>query len=88
MGVEALMPESYSARGFACYWRGQDSYGAEVQVSESSAAMVEGEDCGPWVWLRIAGGAISANKGSAHLDVREAIKVRDALTEFIEEATS
>lgn len=78
------MPESYSARGFACYVSLTDDYGAHVQVTESSAAMIEGEERGPWVWIMVEGGGITNNKGSAHLDIRDAIKVRDALTEFIQ----
>jgi hypothetical protein len=79
------MPASYSSRGFACYARLTDSYGADVQVNESSAATIEGEDRGPWVWIMITGGGITDNEGSAHLDIRDAVKVRDALTEFIDE---
>src|SRR5256885_3979689 len=79
------MPESYSPRGFAQYLTLQDSYGAEVRVYESSAAMMEGEDRGPWVWLNIEGGRLgSGNAGSSHLDIRHAVKVRDALSEFID----
>jgi hypothetical protein len=78
------MPESISPRGFACYVSLEDDYGASVQVTESSAAMCEGEDRGPWVWIKVEGGGIRDNKGSAHLDIRDAVRVRDALTEFIE----
>lgn len=78
------MPQTHTDRGFPVYAELTDSYGADVRVVESSRAMIEGEDDGPWVWIFVSGGAIDVNRGSAHLELKEAIAVRDALTEFID----
>lgn len=69
-------------RGFEKYAEFKDSYGGDVIVQESSAAM------GPHVWVWTAGGGIPAsggtNDGSAHLNAEQATILRDALTEFLE----
>jgi hypothetical protein len=75
----------YTQRGFRIYAEIKDAYGAEVDVIESSAAQFEGDDRGPWVWIFAKGGEIHNNDGSAHLDLRDAIRVRDALNVFIVE---
>jgi hypothetical protein len=73
-------------RGFHGYAEFTDSYGGTVRVQESSAAM------GPHCWVWSEGGGIPAsggtNDGSAHLNVEQAIQLRDALDEFIREAAT
>jgi hypothetical protein len=78
------MPLEHTGRGIAIYADLKDTYGADVHVIESSAAQIEGEDRGPWVWIYAAGGAVTGNDGAAHLDIRDAVKIRDGLTEFID----
>lgn len=68
-----------SERGFITYDRFEDSYGAEVKVTESSAAS------GPHVWVFIDGGGIEDNVGSSHLDPDQARRVRDALDTWLGE---
>lgn len=65
-------------RGFHGYAEINDTYGARVRVQDSSAAT---RTC---VWIFVEGGAVDGNNGSAHLTQRQAIVVRDALTEFID----
>lgn len=80
-------------RGFLGYGKFTDSYGNEVTVHESSAAM------GPHCWVRIEGEAhlrenprpfvglpygLAHADQSSHLTVDQAIKLRDALNEFID----
>jgi hypothetical protein len=77
----------YTQRGFRVYASLKDSYGAGVDVIESSAAQVEGEDHGPWVWVYVEGGVLTHNSGATHLDIRDAERIRDALNVFIVEHT-
>jgi hypothetical protein len=83
MTTETPPNRSVTPRGFDNYDQFTDSYGAEVRVRQSSAASA------PHVWLFIAGGRTAGpgapNDGSAHLDVEQARRVRDALDAFIEE---
>jgi hypothetical protein len=80
---ESTPNRSVTPRGFDTYDEFQDSYGAAVAIRQSSAAS------GPHVWLSIRGGGTAsherANDGSAHLDVEQAKRVRDALDTFITE---
>jgi hypothetical protein len=75
---------STTGRGFEVYDEFTDAYGARIRVVESSAAR------GPCVWVFTAGGNAAApdsvNDGSAHLTYPQAIRLRDALTTFIDEA--
>jgi hypothetical protein len=77
---------STTHRGFITYDEFNDSYGAEVVVRESSAALA------PHVWVFIEGGCTEPqdgsekNHGAAHLTVEQATQVRDALNEFISAA--
>ena len=65
----------YTERGFRLYGELMDSYGNDIRVQESSAAN------GPHVWIFIdAGGDLCP-----HLNVAQAIEVRDALSLFIAE---
>lgn len=68
---------TYSDRGFAQYAEFQDQYGALVKVVESSAAT---EAC---VWIFVDGGGTDSH-GSAHLNHEQAVRVRDALSEWID----
>ena len=82
---------SVTHRGFVSYDELTDAYGASITVRESSAASA------PHVWLFIEGGGTAAapgtpgipggrvNDGSAHLTVAQAVRVRDALDNFIHE---
>jgi len=71
------MPISFTERGFANYADFEDSYGAKVIVRESSADPLDK------VWIFVNDGAITNNKGSAHLNVEQAKTLRDALDEWI-----
>ena len=64
---------STTDRGFVIYDEFTDTYGHEVRVQESSLAT----DTRVWVF---------ASDGSAHLDIAQASRVRDALDTFIREA--
>jgi hypothetical protein len=76
---------STTERGFATYDEFKDDYGADVMIRESSAAQVEGEDRGPWVWFFVRGGAVDDNEGSAHLGPDQARRARDALSVWLRE---
>ena len=81
--TESTPNRSTTPRGFDTYDHLSDSYGASVTIRQSSAAS------GPHVWLFIEGGGTISpshpNDGSAHLDVEQARRVRDALDTFIAE---
>lgn len=66
-------------RGLRVFGVIQDTYGHEITVRESSAAS------GPHVWL-----SIDCNQAvmfpDPHLDLQDAIELRDALNEFIRTA--
>ena len=69
------------ARGFLEFCRLVDDYGAEVVVKESSADPLDR------AWIFIEGGALGrsdGNNGSAHITVRNAKQIRDALDAWIE----
>jgi len=82
---------SVTPRGFINFDHFTDSYGATVTVRESSAALA------PHVWVFVEGGTTAAepgtpgipegrkNDGSAHLNVEQATRLRDALDAFIRE---
>lgn len=76
---------SVSERGFTCYDALTDTYGAVVQVIQSSAARFEGDEDGPWVWIFVDGGEVTGNRGSAHLGPAAARRVRDALDVWLTE---
>ena len=69
--------------GYAQFSTAQDE---RVELQESSAVMsytITGEVDGPFVWLRVDRGG----SGSfAHLSVRDATELRDALSEFLASA--
>jgi hypothetical protein len=77
----AVPPEKQQAgendRGLYFYADFEDSYGARVVVQDSSAAFE------PHAWLRVDGGGISGNRGSAHLTSEQARRVRTALNDFL-----
>lgn len=70
-------------RGLIGYAQFTTAQGEQVELQESSAVMsytMEGEIEGPFVWLRVSRG----ESGSfAHLSVRDAVELRDALSEFL-----
>ena len=79
MSDEAKLPElivpsdepKYNARGFRVYTKFTDTYRMGVDVTQSSLAT---EDR---VWLHVG------SHGSAHLNLQQAIWVRDALAEWV-----
>lgn len=71
------MPDYYTQRGFAMFTDITTPDG-NFTVQESSAAYIAGET-GPWVWVGLDG-------HRAHLNVEEAARVRDSLSEFIQSA--
>jgi hypothetical protein len=73
------MPESYTERGFANYVTLTDKYNSEVTVRKSSLAT---DDC---VWIFASNPDQGYKEPSPHLNVEMAVKVRDALDEFIRE---
>ena len=70
---------SVTERGFITYDEFTDTYDATVTVRESSAAT---RSC---VWVNTQGGGVKGNHGSAHLDVRQAKRLRAALDAFIKD---
>lgn len=62
----------FSPRGFEIFYKGKDSYGADVQVYESSAVA-------PHIWVAIDGGSVENNRGHAHLTHAGAIALAEAL---------
>ena len=66
-----------AARGFLEFCHITDDYGAEVVVKESSADPLDR------AWIFIEGGALNKNDGSAHITVRHAEQIRDALDAWI-----
>ena len=76
---------SVTERGFTNYDEFTDTYRATITVRQSSAAT---QDC---VWVFTDGGDVEPqdgsrlNRGSAHLDVEGARRLRDALDAFIAE---
>ena len=70
------MPVSYTPRGFAIYAEFRDSYGNNIRVQQSSNAEVDA------VWIFVL-----RDGEETYLTVEQAVLVRDALTEFIQEAT-
>ena len=75
----------FSERGFAQHLRDfPTDYGALVSVYESSSA--EGPKC----WLKIEqpepeyGGQLPKAEAVAHMTLEQAVKIRDALTEWID----
>ena len=76
------MPVSYTPRGFAIYAEFRDSYGNNIRVQQSHDAGVDA------VWIfALRDGEETGPSTSPHLTVEQAILVRAALTEFIQEAT-
>lgn len=66
-------------RGFVIYDEIDTSYGHTVRVQESSAAMA------PHCWLFVDDSPRSPGTYSPHLTVEQAVRVRDALTAFIDD---
>lgn len=74
-------PEGFTARGFAIFKSFKDTYGAKVDVIESSAATVDA------VWVYINGGATAGkedNDGACHLNAEQAVELRDALDRWLQ----
>lgn len=71
------MSKKFTPRGFAIYDEFEDSYGSTIRVQESSNAEVDA------VWIFTDNE--DTNNPSPHLSVSEAIQLRNALNEFIEE---
>lgn len=70
-------------RGLVGYAQFATAQGEKVEVQESSCAVsytMEGEIEGPFVWLRVER---SESGCFAHLSVRDATELRDALSEFL-----
>lgn len=65
-------PPERTARGFAVYASGTDTYGKRFDVKESSAASYDA------VWIYIG-----ADAEAAHLDADRAVLVRDALNAWL-----
>ncbi len=63
-------------RGFSIYSEGKDSYGAEVDIQMSSAV---NKRC----WIKIKGGALDNNDGTAHITEGHAKRIIKALEKFI-----
>lgn len=72
----------YTQRGFRVYCEFHDDYDGSVRVVESSRAV------GDFVWVFTGGNEgkqVEKNDGSAHLSYEQAVTLRDALTEWIED---
>jgi hypothetical protein len=76
---------SVTLRGFTTYGEFTDSYGAKVTIRESPAAPPS------HVWIFVEGGQTArpgterpVNDGSAHLTLAQALRLRDALTAFLD----
>lgn len=69
------MPESITPRGFAVFKEIATSYGGKIRVQESSNVR-------PSVWLFIEE-SVHCDSYDQHLDVPQAILLRNALNEFI-----
>lgn len=68
-----------TARGFVIYDEIETSYGHTVRVQESSAAIA------PHCWLFVGDSKRSPGTHSPHLTVEQAVRIRDALTRFIDD---
>jgi len=64
--------EKISGRGFLYYDPVITEQGEKVHIYESSACVVEGDDRGPWLWLKI--------EGTAHVDEDAEIEVYSPAT--------
>jgi len=83
----AVTKKAYSERGFA-HWEPTDtSYGAQVRIYESSAAL------SPHIWMRIdqpspednpMGGNLKEASAVAHMTLDQAREIRDTLIEAID----
>lgn len=72
-------PNRYATpRGFTVYDEIETSYGHTVRVQESSSAEA------PHVWLFVSDSPVVVTH-NPHLTIEQAIRVRDALTAFIDE---
>lgn len=78
---------SKTARGFDVYDTLEDSYGNIVSVTQSSAAQIEGDPAGPWVWIQVqpCGDEPGERMRAGHLDPQAARRVRDALAVWLQE---
>lgn len=72
-----MAERSTTQRGFIIYDKFTDTYGNDVRVQESSSATRDAV----WIFCNEAPG----RAGSAHLNVEQAKRVRDALDAFISE---
>lgn len=66
-------------RGFHGYTKFKDTYGAEVKVYQSSAAMYDA------VWVSAIGGGVKGNDGVAHLNEAQARELIAALQLWLED---
>jgi len=66
-------------RGFTCFIKLEDTYGADISVVESSSDPLDK------VWIFIKGGVLrdNATGSSAHLNVKQATEIRDGLTRWL-----
>lgn len=73
-------PTAYNDRGFYDYGGGPipTSYGHTITVRESSSAE------GPHVWLFIDTTGAVSKQGDPHLNLAQAITLREALSQFID----
>jgi hypothetical protein len=75
--VKLHKPVATTDRGFSDFANFDDTYGAGVRVTESSAEPLDK------VWVFIEGGAVNHNNGSAHLNVKQAEKLATALLSWV-----
>lgn len=70
-------------RGFRVYAEFEDTYGANVTVKQSSADPLDK------LRIFVKGGGTSGerrtNDGAAHLDIKQATRVRDAINKWLED---
>lgn len=73
---------SVTSRGFVIYDEFEDSQGRRVVVRESSAADRPGSK-GPFLWVMALVGEVSGATGPLHLSYGQAVRLRDALEDFL-----
>lgn len=67
-----MFPKPYGDRGLRLHYEAKDGYGASLHITDSSSIA-------PTLWLRIEGGMVAGNKGSALLRPLAAIELGKAL---------
>lgn len=77
--TEIIPARTVTERGFTIYDQFTDTYGSDVRVQESSAATAAK------VWIFCNKHGFPQEGASPHLDVTQAVRLRDALDAFITE---